>query len=218
MGEEAGDEASEAHGRVSARNRRLAASWLVKTQLRLRQGRIFLGGLWTCSPREALLPPAPKPPPVTPPERGQDQGISQAKSDPAVPRPFTAAEEPLGSAGIFSSVRHITRVHGVTHFGEAKRSPRWVPARPRAGEDGGGPGKGSPGHCSPGTRCFVSLRLSTADPEADAGEEEEGPAGARAACSGATCRALGWALLCGTLTAFLLGLLLPLCSCLVQNQ
>lgn len=93
--------------------------------------------------------------------------------------------------------------HGATYFGKAKLSPCRVPV---LGRTPMAPGTAPLGHRSPGTRCFASLRISTADPGADFGEEGEDPAGARAACSGDVCRAPGWVLLHGDLTAFLLGL------------
>lgn len=43
-----------------------------------------------------------------------DVAGSRSKSDPMGLQPYTAAGESLGSACIFSSVCHITRVHGMT--------------------------------------------------------------------------------------------------------
>jgi len=169
---------------------------------------IFLGGFETCSPEglfHHLLLDHPWPqhpqPPGDPAGWGQDWGVSQPAPDPARPRPFTTAGEALSFAGIFSSARHMAGVRGVPRFGKAKRSPCRVPVL------GGRRRLRERLPRSPGTRCFTSLRVSTAELGVDAGEEEEeGPAGARAACSRDTCRAPGRALLHGDFAAFSLGL------------
>lgn len=141
-------------------------------------------------------------------ERVRIRASQQPRSDPFWSQPFTAAGETLSSAGIFSSIlqHHLSLQHDLVWRG--KHSPHRVPACSRAGDDNGGPGNGSPGHRSRSTRCFASLRISTAGPGTGSGdeEEEEGPVGGRAACSQHTCRVPRWVLLCKDSTAFLLRL------------
>lgn len=128
----------------------------------------------------------------------------------AWPWPCAAAGAALGSAGIFSSAHDIARVHGVTYFGKAELSPHCIPT---CWEDAAGPRNSPPGHPVPSTWCLAP-HGPPQNPGADCGEEEEGPVGAKAACSRDMCRAPRWVLLCRDSTVFWLGSAFPHFPCL----